>query len=73
MDAGRSVLKAAELLRNDLDPEDVILIKGRDTQRLDRITLSLMGRMVRCNISFCNTRDDLRCEYCPMLKRGWEE
>ena len=43
MDAGRSVLKAVEFLQNDLDPEDVILIKGRDTERLDRITLSLMG------------------------------
>jgi len=73
IDVGRNILKAADLLRNNLDPGDLILIKGRDTQRLDRITLSLMGRKVRCNISFCNTRDDERCEYCPMLEREWKE
>lgn len=73
MDAGRSVLKAAEILRSDLDPGDVILIKGRDSERLDRITLSLMGRAVRCNLNYCNTRVEERCERCPMLERGWEE
>ena len=71
MDAGRSVLKAAELLREDLRPGDAVLIKGRDTQRLDRITLSLMGREVRCNIDFCDTRA-VRCETCPILERGHE-
>jgi UDP-N-acetylmuramyl pentapeptide synthase len=70
MDAGRSVLKAVELLREDLRPGDVVLIKGRDTQRLDRITLSLIGRKVRCDISFCDTRA-VRCETCPILERGW--
>jgi UDP-N-acetylmuramoyl-tripeptide--D-alanyl-D-alanine ligase len=71
MDAERSVLKAAELLREDLRPGDVVLIKGRDTQRLDRITLSLMGRKVRCDIDFCDTRA-VRCKTCPMLRRGYE-
>ena len=66
----RSVLEAVEVLRQDLDPEDVVLIKGRDTQRLDRITLSLLGRTVRCNLSFCNTKV-ARCDHCPMLERGW--
>ena len=71
MDAERSVLKAVELLREDLRPGDVVLIKGRDTQRLDRITLSLIGRKVCCDIDFCDTRA-VRCETCPVLERGLE-
>jgi len=71
MDAGRSVLKVVETLRGDLGPGDVVLIKGRDTQRLDRITLALTGRTVRCDISSCNARA-VRCEQCPMLEKGWK-
>jgi UDP-N-acetylmuramyl pentapeptide synthase len=71
MDAERSVLKAVELLRNDLCPGDVVLIKGRDTQRLDRISLALIGKKARCDIDFCDTRA-VRCETCPMLERGYE-
>lgn len=69
--AHRSVLKAIEELRHDLGPGDVVLIKGRDTQRLDRIPLALMGRKVRCDISFCKATL-LRCGGCPMLERGWK-
>lgn len=72
MDAGRSALKAVELLPEDLRSGDVLLIKGRDTQRLGRITLSLTGRKVRCDIDFCDTRA-VRCETCPNLERGYEE
>jgi UDP-N-acetylmuramoyl-tripeptide--D-alanyl-D-alanine ligase len=64
-----NVLKAAELLREEIRPGDVVLIKGRSTQRLDRVALSLMGRTVRCGISYCNVK--VRCENCPMLERGW--
>jgi len=71
MDAERSVLKAVELLREDLRSGDVVLIKGRDTQRLDRITLALIGKKVRCDIDFCDTRA-VRCKTCPMLERGYE-
>jgi UDP-N-acetylmuramyl pentapeptide synthase len=72
MDAQRSVLKAIEFLREDLRPGDVVLIKGRDTQRLDRITLALMGRKVCCDIDFCDTRA-VRCGTCPKLERGDEK
>jgi len=65
-----SVLKAAEYLRNELKPGDTVLIKGRDTQRLERIALVLTGRNVRCDIDFCDTRV-VACEDCPMLERGW--
>jgi len=71
IDAGRSVLKAAELLGEDLRPGDVVLIKGRDTQRLGRITLALTGRKVRCDIDFCDTRA-VDCETCPILEHGYE-
>ncbi len=72
MDAERSVLKAVELLRKNLCSGDVVLIKGRDTQRLDRITLFLIGRKVCCDTDFCDTRA-VRCETCSMLERGPNE
>lgn len=65
-----NVLKAAELLHEKLRPGDVVLIKGRGNQRLDRIALSLMGKTVRCNINSCDVKV-VRCENCPMLERGW--
>jgi UDP-N-acetylmuramyl pentapeptide synthase len=70
IDAERSVLKAVEALRGHLRPGDVVLIKGRDTERLDRVALLLMGRTVRCDIDFCRAK--VRCERCPMLERGWD-
>ncbi|MGH7966111.1 MAG: hypothetical protein ACRERD_30540 [Candidatus Binatia bacterium] len=70
MNADTSVRKAVEMLGDDLGPGDVVLIKGRDTQRLDRVALALMGRTVRCDLSFCDVK--LHCEYCPMLERGWK-
>ena len=69
--AGGSTLKAIELLRDDLECGDVVLVKGRGTQRLERIALALAERKVRCNIVFCNT-GITRCEDCPMLERGWD-
>jgi UDP-N-acetylmuramoyl-tripeptide--D-alanyl-D-alanine ligase len=71
INAGKSIFKAVEVLREDLGRGDVVLIKGRDTQRLDRITLALMGRTVRCDISYCNAK--VRCGKCPMLERGWND
>lgn len=65
-----NVLKATEMLSEKLRAGDVVLIKGRSTQRLDRISLALMGRTVRCGIGYCNFR--LRCNQCPMLERGWK-
>lgn len=65
-----SVLKAAEYLHNELKAGDTILIKGRDTQRLERVALVLTGRKVRCDIGFCDAHI-VTCEACPMLERGW--
>jgi UDP-N-acetylmuramyl pentapeptide synthase len=69
-DAGRSVIKAVEALPDDLGPGDVVLVKGRRSQRLERVPLALVGRTVRCDIGFCNVVP-MRCEDCRMLERGW--
>jgi UDP-N-acetylmuramoyl-tripeptide--D-alanyl-D-alanine ligase len=66
IDAGRSWQAAADYLRGVLREGDVVLVKGRDTQRLDRISLSLLGREVRCALTECELLD---CEGCPMLAR----
>lgn len=71
INARRSVLKAVEVLREGLGPGDVVLIKGRTNQRLERIAFALAGKKVKCNISFCDLK--VRCENCPMLERGWED
>jgi len=71
VDAGRDVLRAAEAARDLTGPGDVVLVKGRDTQRLDRVSLALMGRQVACTISTCSLRT-VRCERCPMLESGWK-
>jgi len=66
-----SVRKAADYLRSELRPGDVVLIKGRDTQRLGRVALEMTGHKIRCDIDFCDTRV-LACADCPMLERGWD-
>ncbi len=69
--AGKSVIKAAEMVREIMRPGEVILIKGRDTQRLERIALILEGRTVKCDIPFCRAKRT-RCFHCHMLESGWE-
>lgn len=68
--AGTNVFQVAEQLRDDLKEGDVVLIKGRGDQRLERIALVLAGRRVRCDIPFCKTKTTT-CEHCPMLEGGW--
>lgn len=65
----RTVGILLDMLRHDLGPGDVVLIKGREKQRLDRISLALAGRHVQCELKWCNAK--VRCETCPMLERGW--
>ena len=68
--AGTDVHRAIELLRPELRPDDVVLVKGRWGQRLDRVALALADRRVNCDIADCHVRWR-RCERCPMLERGW--
>lgn len=69
IDAGRTVQRAAAVLRDLLEPGDVVLLKGRDTQRLERIHLLLTGHEVGCAITYCDAK--VRCNVCPMRVRGW--
>jgi UDP-N-acetylmuramyl pentapeptide synthase len=69
--AGETLRSVFEALPPNFGPEDVVLVKGRDTQRLERVTLALTGRAVGCDIGLCNAK--VRCEICPMLERGWSE
>ena len=63
--------EAAAALRAVLQPGDVLLIKGRSPEKLDRVRLILEGRSVGCSIRYCSLRT-LECEACGMLERGWE-
>jgi len=69
IDAKRSIRGAVDAIETALQPGDVVLIKGRDTQKLDRVALSLMGTECKCEIAFCEAK--VRCAACPMLDRGW--
>jgi UDP-N-acetylmuramoyl-tripeptide--D-alanyl-D-alanine ligase len=71
IDAGRSPAAAVRALAGTLRPGDVVLVKGRDTQRLERVGLALSGREVRCDIPVCHAPPRIRCVDCPMLARGW--
>ncbi len=64
------VLGIAELLRSELGPGDVVLVKGRYDEHLGRVALALAGRDVRCDVRVCDARVIL-CDRCPMLERGW--
>ncbi|MGH8799468.1 MAG: Mur ligase family protein [Casimicrobiaceae bacterium] len=72
IDAGRTAQQAAEVLRRLLQPGDVLLIKGRSPEKLDRVRLILEGRQVRCDIRYCSFRT-VACDECPMLEPGWGE
>jgi UDP-N-acetylmuramoyl-tripeptide--D-alanyl-D-alanine ligase len=71
VDAGNSIMTAIYYLKNHLESGDIVFIKGRDTQRLERISLALMGRDVKCDIQSCDARPH-RCDTCPMLETGWK-
>jgi len=68
----KAVPDALKALPEPLDPGDVILVKGRGSQRLDRISLALMGKDVKCDIKEC-TAVVTRCHHCKMLERGRED
>jgi UDP-N-acetylmuramoyl-tripeptide--D-alanyl-D-alanine ligase len=68
-DAGSSYAKAVEILKPELRPGDVVLVKGRGDQSLERIGLALEGRAVRCALIKCQLHMT-RCESCSMLEAG---
>ncbi len=64
------VQEVLQALPADLGPGDVILVKGRVSQHLERVGLALMGRIVRCELKQCAVHLTA-CHMCPMLERGW--
>jgi hypothetical protein len=62
---------AVQLLERELQAGDVVLIKGRTNQRLERVALALQGRQVGCTITACPAHSAQECASCPMLGRGW--
>jgi UDP-N-acetylmuramyl pentapeptide synthase len=64
------VFALAETLKNELKEGDVVLLKGRTNQKLERTALILSGRTVRCGISSCHIRS-FPCEICPVVETGW--
>jgi hypothetical protein len=71
LELGEEVLPAIERIRELVQPEDTILLKGRDSQKLERILLALQGVQVRCGVKYCDKRVD-GCTGCPLLERGWD-
>jgi UDP-N-acetylmuramoyl-tripeptide--D-alanyl-D-alanine ligase len=67
---GPSVLPAIDLLRKELQAGDVVLIKGRSRQRLERVAHGLLGRAVRCDLSGCPNSMPA-CDVCSYLEPGW--
>lgn len=57
-------------VRDQMEPGDIILVKGVSSRRLGQVSLALEGRPVRCYRLDC--RWGIFCDHCPMLERGWD-
>ena len=64
-----SLADATAFLRRELSHGDVVLIKGRHNQRLERITLALAGKEVPCSLPTCDAVN-LPCERCGGRRRA---
>jgi UDP-N-acetylmuramyl pentapeptide synthase len=71
LELGEEVLPAIERIHQLVEPGDTVLLKGRDSQKLERILLALQDVDVRCGIKYCDKRVD-GCTGCPLLERGWD-
>jgi UDP-N-acetylmuramyl pentapeptide synthase len=65
--AGRTPRAAVERIAGSLTPEDVVLVKGRSTQHMERAAYLLAGQKVTCELHTCSIRQS--CADCPMLIR----
>ncbi len=63
--------QAIEVLRKTLQPGDVLVVKGRLEDHLERMTLALSGSKIKCWRTTCRSRA-YRCSNCPMLEKGWQ-
>jgi len=64
------LLELITTLRTELEPGDVLLLKGRFNQHLERIAYALQGRSVACELGVCDVKST-GCYHCPMLAEGW--
>jgi UDP-N-acetylmuramyl pentapeptide synthase len=69
-DGGTTPQQATAVLRSLFQPGDVVLIKGRKGQALERVSLLLQGVDVGCDLSLCDFAET--CAQCPMLVPGWQ-
>jgi len=60
------LFRLVEILRAELRAGDVVLLKGRGPQRLERVSYALQGRPVTCSVDHCNAKT-IYCETCPIL------
>ncbi|MDZ7661086.1 Mur ligase family protein [Thiohalophilus sp.] len=54
------------LLELKLRKGDIVLIKGKSTQRLRRVVLSILGHQVSCVVPYCKVKVR-SCDVCPLL------
>jgi UDP-N-acetylmuramoyl-tripeptide--D-alanyl-D-alanine ligase len=66
--AGRSSRRAAELVQEDLRAGDIVLIKGRSMQQLERVAFHLTGRPMPCDMGACGLKSG--CAECPLIARA---
>ena len=67
--AGDAPQSLAATIRAVSRPGDVVLLKGRRGQALERVRLLLEGQAVGCERSLCDLT--IACSECPMLEKGW--
>ena len=68
IDVVRNAHEVIGLLRDDLQPGNVVLIRGRWQQALGRVGLALAGRDVQCRADPCPFKRML-CDVCPFLEQ----
>lgn len=59
-----------DIIKPELNPGTVILIKGKREQKFERLSLQLMGRKVGCKINKCPLKY-VYCKDCSKLETGW--
>jgi len=64
--AGSELQAGMDLVREALQPGDLVLVKGDNTQRLRRIVLELQRKKVSCHVRHCNVKVR-SCDECPLL------
>lgn len=67
-----SIAEMTELLRNELLPRDVVLLKGRGSARMERVALGLQGHWVGCTLKVCGLTM-VFCRDCEHLESGFRD